>query len=253
MGAARLWTGGTGEAIVLVHGGWGGAETHWSTIADDLAATHLVIAPELPGLGVTDEPPLAGFRDYAAWLRELLASLGVDRATMVGNALGATVAWCYASMFPERTANLVMLNGFPPPRYHTFLRGLARTGFLRGPARRQLSTHLYGPQALRLGFADRSAVPAEIEALLTDPPPARIEAILDLYLSGEPDSPPPDVPALIFFGEADRVPLFDRRAGRRFGKTLGNGRFFQLPGAGHLPQLEKPAEVLRELRRFLQR
>jgi len=38
---ARVWTGGTGEAIVLLHGGWAGAEPCWSTERDDLERTRI--------------------------------------------------------------------------------------------------------------------------------------------------------------------------------------------------------------------
>ena len=44
----RVWTGGSGEAIVLLHGGWAGAEAYWSTVTDVLERTHIVVAPELP-------------------------------------------------------------------------------------------------------------------------------------------------------------------------------------------------------------
>ena len=254
---ARVWTGGpdgsAASPVVLLHGGWGGAEVHWSPIADDLAATHRVIAPELPGLGNTDAPPLAGFRAYADWLKDLLDALGVDKATIVGNAFGATVAWCFASMYPARCRGLVMVNGFPPPRYNAFVRWIVRDTAVRRAARGQLARNIYGPDALRTGFTDRSKVPAEIAALLRDPPPARIEGLLNIYLSNEPVSPPPQVPAMIVFGEADRVPLVDKRAGARFGATLDDGDFLRLPGAGHLPQLDRPADFLRELRSFLNR
>lgn len=254
---ARVWTGGpddrAAQPVVLLHGGWGGAESHWSPIADDLAATHRVIAPELPGLGNTDAPPLGGFRAYADWLKDLLDALGIDKAAVVGNAFGATVAWCFASMYPERCRSLVMVNGFPPPRYNAVVRWLTRETFVRRAARSQLSQNIYGPDALRTGFADPGKVPAEIATLLRNPPPARIEGLLDIYLSDEPVSPPPTVPAMVLFGEADRVPLIDTRAGRRFGATLDDGDFVRLTGAGHLPQLERPADFLRELRGFLNR
>ena len=67
---ARVWTGGTGEAIVLLHGGWAGAEAYWSTVTDDLERTHLVVAPELPL--VHSPEGLPSFGAYAAWLAELL-------------------------------------------------------------------------------------------------------------------------------------------------------------------------------------
>ena len=47
---ARVWTGGTGEAIVLLHGSWAGAQAYWSTVTDDLERTHLVVErPHLRG------------------------------------------------------------------------------------------------------------------------------------------------------------------------------------------------------------
>src|ERR1700730_474534 len=65
--AARVWTGGSGEAIVLLHGGWAGAEPYWSTVTGELERSHQVVAPELPGIGAPGEL-LPSFGAYAAWL-----------------------------------------------------------------------------------------------------------------------------------------------------------------------------------------
>lgn len=62
----RVWTGGSGEAIVLLHGAWAGAEAYWSTVTDDLERTHLVVAPELPLLHSPEGLP--NFGAYVAWL-----------------------------------------------------------------------------------------------------------------------------------------------------------------------------------------
>ena len=67
---ARVWTAGAGEAIVLLHGPWAGAEPYWSKVADELAKSHRVIAPELPGIGVPGDL-LPSFGAYAAWLDAL--------------------------------------------------------------------------------------------------------------------------------------------------------------------------------------
>ena len=250
---ARVWTGGTGEAIVLLHGGWGGAEAHWSRVTDELEAHHRVIAPELPGFGATDEPALASFGAYAAWLKAVLDGLGVDRATIVGNALGATVGWRFASDHPERCNGLVMVNGFPPPLYHRAIRWLVRHTFLGNMARTQLRDNIFGPGALRTGFHDQNNVPPEIRRMLSEPHPERMEGLLGLLVSDEKPCPPPKVPTLLLFGEADRVPLVDSRSGRRFGDTLDESQLVRLPGAGHLPQVEQPADFVRTLRRFVDR
>ena len=88
--SARVWTGGTGEAIVLLHGGWAGAEAYWSTVAGELERSHRVVAPDLPGIGAPGAL-LPSFSAYAAWLEALLAALAIERATVVGNSLGATI------------------------------------------------------------------------------------------------------------------------------------------------------------------
>lgn len=250
---ARVWTGGTGEAIVLLHGGWGGAEAHWSKVTDDLEVDHLVVAPELPGLGATEAPMLASFGDYAGWLKEVLDRLNIDRAILVGNALGATIAWRFASDFRERCGGLVMVNGFPPPYYHFGIRWLLRHTFVRSMALKQLRERIYGPDALRTGFHDRSNVPHDIGQELSEPRRERLEGLLDVFGSGEKLCPPPRVPTLLLFGEADRVPLVDSASGRRFGETLEDARLVRIPEAGHMPQVEQPRDFVRELRRFLGR
>ena len=72
---ARVWTGGRGEAIVLLHGGWAGAEAYWSTVTDDLERTHLVVAPELPLIHSPEGLP--SFGAYVTLLAELLTALGI--------------------------------------------------------------------------------------------------------------------------------------------------------------------------------
>jgi len=100
---------------VLLHGGWAGTEAYWSTVTDDLERTHLVIASEgRPSFGA-----------YADLLAEMLTALGIERATLVGNSFGATVAWRFAGQFPKTCVRVVLVNGYQPPVYSKMLRWLA--------------------------------------------------------------------------------------------------------------------------------
>jgi len=64
--AWRTW--GAGDPVLLLHGG-AGSWRHWVRNIRDLAATHLVIAPDLPGLGDSDD---AGFPvDFLEMAREV--------------------------------------------------------------------------------------------------------------------------------------------------------------------------------------
>lgn len=91
--------------------GLGGTRRTWDRVVDELATTHTVIAPDLPGHGESGAP--AG--DYslgamAASLRDLLADLGHPSATVVGHSLGGGVALQFAYQFPERTDRLVLIS-----------------------------------------------------------------------------------------------------------------------------------------------
>ena len=253
IGSTRVWTAGTGEAIVLLHGAWGGAEAYWSKVTDELAKTHMVIAPELPGVGNTDEPPVGGFRDYATWLGRLLIARGQEEGGRRRQRLRRhrrLVLRLDVSRALRRPRHGERFSAAQISRLHP---GAGPHGFLRNLARTQFRTHIFGPDALRSGFADRANVPAEIEQLLSQSAARPHRGAARYPSRAGAQSPPPDVPALILFGAADKVPLVDRRAGKRFGRTLGNGDFVRIEGAGQLPQVEKPDDFLRELRRFLKK
>jgi pimeloyl-ACP methyl ester carboxylesterase len=69
------------------------SSAHWRSVALGLARDHTVIAPDLIGHGDSATPR----GDYslgahAAVIRDLLAVIGVDSATVVGHSLGGGVA-----------------------------------------------------------------------------------------------------------------------------------------------------------------
>jgi len=247
---ARVWTEGQGEAIVLLHGEWAGAEAYWFKVADELAATHLVVAPELPGIGIPGDV-LATFGAYAAWLDDLLGTLKIDRATIVGNSLGAAIAWRYVAQYPRRSRALVMVNGYPPPAYSRGMRWLASRTLVRGAVRSNFRRNVYGSAALGPAFHDRGNAPKAIVQALDRFSKAEIDAVLNMLLSDEPMLSPPAVRTLLLFGEADKLPPFDKRGARMMRSKLADSRLVTIPAAGHLPQVEHPVAFLRALREFL--
>ena len=248
---ARVWTGGSGEAIVLLHGGWAGAEAYWSTVTGELERSHQVVAPDLPGIGVPGAL-LPSFGAYAAWLEALLDSLAVERATIVGNSLGATIAWRFASQYPERCRGLVMVNGYPPPAYNRGVRWMAAHTSVRRMVRAHFLRSIYGSEALATAFHDRRNAPAAIVSALDRFSPDEVDAVLDLLLA-EAVCPAPQVRTLLIWGEADRLPVLDKRGARQMAPALSDYKLVTIPSAGHLPQVEHPVAFLRALREFLWR
>src|SRR5437763_8728298 len=85
--------------------------THWQAVAQQLAGEYTVVAPALIGHG----DPAAPRGDYslgahAASTRDLLAAIGVERATIVGHSLGGGVAMQFFYQFPQRVERLVLIS-----------------------------------------------------------------------------------------------------------------------------------------------
>lgn len=108
--AVRVGGDPTAPVVLLVHG-MAGSSTTWREVMPRLAERFHVIAPDLLGHGRSDKP--AG--DYslgahASLLRDLLAHLGIDRVTIVGQSLGGGVAMQFAYQYPEACERLVLVN-----------------------------------------------------------------------------------------------------------------------------------------------
>src|SRR5258706_526667 len=111
------------EVIVLVHGITGSSET-WAEVIPALGEEFTVVAPDLLGHGQSAKPRGDySLGAYASGVRDLVASLGHDHATVVGHSLGGGVAMQLAYQFPERCDRLVLVSsggvrrgGHPPLR-----------------------------------------------------------------------------------------------------------------------------------------
>lgn len=101
---------GQGPALVLIHG-IGDSSATWAELIPDLARTHTVIAPDLLGHGASDKPRADySVAAYANGVRDLLATLDIESATLVGHSLGGGVAMQFAYQFPERTERLILVS-----------------------------------------------------------------------------------------------------------------------------------------------
>jgi 3-oxoadipate enol-lactonase len=98
---------GSGAAILLVHGN--GANTRiWGRSADDLAATHRVIAYDRRGFGRSPGPLARSFRDHVADAAALLRELDAVPATVLGWSGGGVVAAGLAVEHPDLVSALVL-------------------------------------------------------------------------------------------------------------------------------------------------
>jgi pimeloyl-ACP methyl ester carboxylesterase len=259
-------TAGEGPPVVLIHG-MVNSSRHWESVALRLADDYTVIAPDLLGHG--DSAAVRG--DYslgahAASIRDLLAVIGIDRATIVGHSLGGGVAMQFFYQFPQRTERLALVSsGGLGREVSPLMRGAALPG---AAALLWLAAHPHLLSALDRAGARLQAggsrrgvyLQAVVRALRPlEQPEARkaflhtLRSVIDargqrvsardrLYLLGT-------MPTLIVWGERDNtIPLAHGRAAH---EAIPGSRFETLLGAAHFPHLEDPDGLAAVLRDFI--
>lgn len=241
--------------LVLVHGLFGGVHT-WRDNMQALAeAGYRVIAYDRLGNGLSDKDLRMDFSlpAQADFLAELLDSLDVQQAVVLGHSAGTNVLAHFALRHPERLAGLVwvdaaVLAGGPPPFVGAFVRlpSIERAARL---AVRAVFTPERLAESIRSFQADASHLSADDVALyartlqtprwelgligLTRDSSARLTEAEWAQIAGL------DVPNLIVWGEADSTTPFSQA--QELARRLSNATLISYAGVGHQP-MEEVAE-----------
>lgn len=96
---------GDGPAVMLVHGFTGSCE-HWTTLQDELASSHRVVAIDCRGHGQSDKPDVYGLA-MVHDLVHLMDHLEIARATLIGYSMGAEIILRTAVEYPHRVDAMV--------------------------------------------------------------------------------------------------------------------------------------------------
>jgi pimeloyl-ACP methyl ester carboxylesterase len=236
---------GKGAPVVLLTNEDGG-ETH-SAFADALAASHEVIVPEAPGFGTSpDDERVTSIDDIAYLYLDLLDHLKLKDAILVGCSLGGWIAAEMATKTCQHLKSLTLIGSY----------GIK----VGGPYDRDIADIYVLPKAeiARRTYADAAKAPdyaAMDEAAVTQVARNRLATVRYCW---EPYMHNPKlkgrlhrilVPTVVLWGEQDGIvaPAY----GRAFAAAIPGARFQAIPGAGHLPQLERPDDVLAGLGAFL--
>ena len=257
--------GGEGPVLLLIHGMAGTCE-NWREVIEPLARHYTVIAPDLPGHGLS----AGGQGDYslgnlAAGLRDLLLVLGHERATLVGHSLGGGVAMQFSYQFPEMVERLVLvssgglglevspvLRAAALPGADLFIAATAGAGQkIGGAIGRGLSRVGVKPAAdlaeVARGYGSlaeperRKAFLATLRSVVGTEG-QRVSAADRFYLAEE-------VPVLIVWGARD--PIIPASHGEDAHRVLPGSRLEIFDDVGHLPQIEQPSRFITVLEDFL--
>ena len=96
--------------VVLLHGS-PGDKHDFKAVVPDLAKHHRVIVPDLPGFGNSERDVQDySFRAHSRYVLELLDTLGIDDAHVVGFSMGGGAALSLADLAPRRVRSITMLS-----------------------------------------------------------------------------------------------------------------------------------------------
>ena len=231
-----------GDVVLLVHG-YGGDRNSWLFLQEPLAAQYRVYALDLPGHGTSAKDVGEGSLSVLAdAVTGVLDALGAERAHLVGHSMGGAVAVAVAARDPARIASLTLIapSGFGAEINAGYLRG-----FADAQTRRELKA------VIGQLFDDESLVTRQlVDDLLAykrlDGVDEALHALADTLLDGEAqrgDSAASlaaiggAAPVTVIWGRADRIiPAAQAES------VAGAVRHL-IDGAGHMPQMERPAEV----------
>jgi pimeloyl-ACP methyl ester carboxylesterase len=256
-----------GSTVVLVHG-LGGSHLNWDLFAPLLRPHARVLALDLPGFGRSEPGDRrTTVQDNVKVLDRFLREVAGSPAVLVGNSMGGMISILQAAGSPQTVSGLVLLDAAVPGPRRTLdplvaltfgIYAIPRLGERFLVLRRKRSTPLRQVRdMLRLCGVDPDAVPPEtIDRSLAlieqrQDVPGMDKAFLSaarslVRLLVDPRSyrsamASIRVPVLMVQGDKDRlVPV---TAARDIAGRHPDWQYLELPGVGHVPQLQVPEQL----------
>lgn len=245
---------GTGEPLVLIHG-HPFDRSMWQPQIEYFGRTgRRVIAPDLRGYGAsTVVPGKTTLGTFARDIAALLDHLGLDRVVLGGLSMGGQIVMEFHRLFPDRIRGLLLAD--------TFAQAETESG--------RLARNAAADRVLRdgmTGYADE-LLPSMVAPVTLETRPAVARHVLAMMRGAPADGAAaalrgraerPDyvemlarisVPTLVAVGRDDEfTPVSDAEAIR---DRIPAASLVVIEQAGHLPNLERPAEFNVALENFL--
>jgi pimeloyl-ACP methyl ester carboxylesterase len=246
---------GSGMPILFLHSFGHNKNLWFPQLTHFLERGFRVLAPDMPGHGDSSyDRARHGVDQMAQGYAELLDSLGIGKAILVGISMGGYIALRMWARRPDLIAAMVLSNSKAEKdsdeivaRRHAQVENIEKNGlehFVSTGAPKRLSplTLERRPWVLDTITLLNYTVPAEVNA-----------ATLEAMARKEDDTkvlPTIDVPVLVTSGSDDLFIPKDSPGNLHAG--IKGSRFHEIAGTGHVSSLEAPTEYNRVVDEFLQ-
>lgn len=222
--------------IVFLHG-VGSDKSVWHPQIAHFGRERRAIAFDYPGYGESDPAPEGTTRDdFASAIISAMHELGIDRAHICGLSLGGVVAIAIHHAAPERCASLILADSFAvhPEGHAIYERSIASSSDLGAMARNRVDLLIAQPP--------KAAVREEVIETMSriDPAAYRIGAQAVWLADQRSRAERIDVPTLVIVGDQDLVTPAELSS--ELVDLIPAARMQVIAGAGHLTNLEKPAD-----------
>jgi 3-oxoadipate enol-lactonase len=240
-----------GDGLLLLHA-WPMDARMWQGQVDALGDHARIIAPHHPGFGGSAPAgEVMTMRDSAERALAELDRSGVERVVVCGISMGGYAAFELWRRAPERIAGLVLANTRAVPDTPEAAEGRRELAArLRADG---LGFFLQDPPPL-LGARAPDGLPTWVRGVIADQGPEPIAAAL-LGMAERPDSTPDlpgiDVPTLVITSELDA--LIPPAVSLEMASRVPQVYTLEIPGAGHLSNLEAPEAFTQALEAHLAR
>lgn len=243
------------DPVVLIHG-FPLEGAMWEYQLEALSDDHRLLAPDLMGFGGSDAPDDPGAYSVEAWADDVggfVADLGLERAVVVGEGVGAHVAFEVFRRHAELVAALVLADMSTADdtdedqgRRREEQARLVSGGDVESLADRWLQAVAGDPRSRR------AEVVKKARQWIADAPRAGLVGALDA-INRRPDITHDlskiDVPTLVMAGSEN--PLVPRDALESTVRTVPNAEGVVVPGGGQFSNIESPGAFNRALAQFL--
>jgi len=240
---------GNGVPVLLVHG-FGADLNTWMFNQPLLAATRRAVALDLPGHGGSAKELGAGdpesLTDAVAGAVE---ALGIDRVHLVGHSMGGAIVALVALRRPERVASLTLV---APAGLGPEINGSFIDGFVRASRRRE-AAEVLGLLVDDPALVSRAMIEDVLRYKRLDGVTPALTKIAEAWFAGGRQSldltgriAALAMPVQLVWGRNDRIiPVAHAEA------LAASLPVHLVDAAGHLPHIEKAAEVNRLIGRFI--
>jgi pimeloyl-ACP methyl ester carboxylesterase len=255
-----------GPAILFIHG-WPHSWRSWKEVMTLAGAELRALAIDLPGIGESTQSVGSGRKsELAAVVHALIAALGLGEVTLVGHDIGGMVAYAYLRRYDDVARVASMDNVIPGvDPWNELSSQIWHFAFHNIPSLPEQLIQGHQAEYFDYFYDELSVDPASIgpqaraayaDAYSTG---GALTAGFDLYRAFAQDArenielaeaAPVETPMLYVRGEHEDGDIATYAKGlREAGVT--NLTTALVPGAGHFPPEEKPAELWRIIRDFM--